>query len=99
MPKLEASGVKIVGISSDSAADSAALHERLKLNFPLLVDDDLAVIESYGVAMVGGDIAVPTVMIVMPDRRVVWKYVGESPADRPAEDEMFVELELALGEG
>lgn len=87
-----------MAISADLPEDSRALRERLGLAFPLLHDEGVAVAEAYGVAMEGQDIAVPATLVVMPDRRIFWKYVGENPSDRPPDELVFEELEHALAE-
>lgn len=91
-------GVQVVAISSDPAADSQRLRERLGVNFPLLRDEGAAVALAYGVAMKGQDIAVPSIFVVMPNREVFWRYVGETPADRPSKPIVFEQLEAALAE-
>lgn len=91
--------MKLVAISADSAEDSRGLEERIgPFEFPLLSDPGVKVAQRYGVAMKGEDIAVPSMFIVMPDRRVAWKYVGENPKDRPAVEQMLEQLDAALGE-
>jgi peroxiredoxin len=85
-----------VAISVDEAKRSQAMRERLGLNFPLLSDPDVAVAAAYGVAMKGQDLAIPAMFIVMPNREVFWKYVGENPSDRPPDEVMFEQLMLAL---
>lgn len=85
-----------MGISADTAADSAALAERIGVNFPLLSDADVAVAERYGVAMKGEDIAVPSIFVVLPDRRIYWRHVGESAMDRPPERRVLEEIDRAL---
>ena len=59
-----------------------------------MADPDLEVIGAYGVAMDGGDIAVPATFIIRPDRTVAWRYVGETMADRP-DGEGLLALALA----
>jgi peroxiredoxin Q/BCP len=49
MPRLEASGAAVVGISSDSVESHRRFKARYGLNFPLLADEDHAVAEAYGV--------------------------------------------------
>ena len=92
--------MRLVAISSDTAEDSRALRERLRLPFPLLRDEGVAVAQAYGVADAkNGDIAVPATLIVLPSREVFWIYVGEKPPDRPDEDDVMKQLEAALAEG
>ena len=85
-----------MGISVDPQADSIALRERLGIGFALLHDEDVAVATAYGVAMQGQAIAVPAVFIVMPDRSIAWRYVGEGAADRPPEDRVLEQLDAAI---
>ena len=61
---------------------SADLSERMKLKFPLLRDPDMSAIHAYGVAMTGQDIAVPATVVVDQSRRIVYRQVGETMADR-----------------
>jgi peroxiredoxin len=64
--------------------------------YPLLSDADLRVALNYGVAMKGEDIAVPSVFIVLPDRRIFWKHVGESVADRPSDQDLIAKVDQAI---
>lgn len=41
-------------------------------------------------------LAIPAMLIVLPDRTIFWKYVGENPADRPPEKVMLEQLDAAL---
>jgi len=49
----------------------------------------LAVIQAYGVAMEGKDIAVPATFVIDTDKSILWKYVGENMTDRPPEEEIL----------
>ena len=75
--------ISVVAISADGSEESAAYVAEEGIRIPLLSDPKLAVISAYGVAMDGGDIAVPAVFIIRPDRTIAWRYVGETMADRP----------------
>jgi peroxiredoxin Q/BCP len=46
--KLNKAGAAVVGVSKDSLASHAKFIEKQALNFPLLSDEDGAVLESYG---------------------------------------------------
>lgn len=82
--ELEAEGIGLAAISVDPPADSAALADRLGIQFPLLSDPDAAVIDAFGVKMAGELLAVPATMVVRPDRSIAWRYVGDTVPDRPA---------------
>ena len=69
--------------SADEPSPSAQLARRFDLRFPLLHDPGLRVIQAYGLAMLGQDIAVPATLVIGRDRRVLYRHVGESMVDRP----------------
>jgi peroxiredoxin len=86
----------MAAISVDERAESAELAERLLISFPLLSDPALKVALAYGVAMEGRDIAIPSIFIVTSDRRIRYKYVGESPADRPSTNKLLAEVDRVI---
>ena len=49
MDELVSAGYAVVGVSADSAASHKRFQEKQSLNFPLIVDTDRALIESFGV--------------------------------------------------
>ena len=49
MDELVSAGYAVVGVSADSAASHKRFKEKQSLNFPLIVDTDRALIESFGV--------------------------------------------------
>lgn len=87
-----------MAISADPVEDSVSLADKLGLGFPLLSDTDLAVASRFGVAMKGQDIAVPAMFVVLSDRSIFWKKVGERVTDRPANDEVREVVARALAE-
>jgi len=42
-------GIEVLGVSADSASSHTKFSEKFELNFPLLVDTDRTIIESFGV--------------------------------------------------
>ena len=87
----------MAAISVDSGEESQELVARLGLSFPLLSDPQMRVITAYGVAMQGQDIAVPSVFIVDKLRRIQWRYVGETQADRPTNSTLLGHIDELLG--
>jgi hypothetical protein len=55
----------------------------------------LKVASSYGVAMQGRNIAVPSVFVVRKDRSIAWKKIGEDMADRPTAAEVLAQVKAA----
>lgn len=48
LPRFDAGGVKVYGVSADDGASHAAFAGKFDLNFPLLTDPDMATIKAYG---------------------------------------------------
>jgi peroxiredoxin len=65
---MRAAGAEVVVVSKDSPAELAELAQREKLGFLLLSDQDLALVDAFGLRHVGadvkrgGDLARPTVL-------------------------------------
>lgn len=78
-----------MAISVDGLEDSVALAAKLGIGFPLLADPGLKTALAYGVAMQGEEIAVPSTFVIGQDRKIHFKKVGESIADRASPDEML----------
>lgn len=49
LPEYEAAGARVLGISPDPVAKVKKFHDKQRLNFTLLADEDHAVCEQYGV--------------------------------------------------
>lgn len=52
--------------------------------------------EAYGVKMKDQELAVPATLLVSPEAEITWQYVGETPPDRPPEEQVFEELDKLL---
>lgn len=91
--ELAAQGVGLAAISVDDSADSAALADKLGVEFPLLSDPEARVIAAYGVQMEGQVLAVPATFVIRPDRTIAWQYVGDTVPDRPPADVVRQEVE------
>ena len=77
----------IACISVEDPETSAEFTEAWKFPFPLLSDTGLEVIDAYGFRHSKGhenkDISKPGIIIVSPQKKVVFKYLGHSPVDLP----------------
>ena len=87
--------MRLVAISADTTEESVELAETLAIGFPLLADPDIKVTSAWGVAMQGRDIAVPSTYVVLPDKTVFWRKVGESAADRARNEEILEAVDRA----
>lgn len=90
---MEASGARLVAISSESAAEGRAWKEENGFPFPLLADEDLSVIRAYDVyhenESKGREIARPSTFVLDAEGVVAWRYVGERASDRPKLEEVL----------
>lgn len=90
--EIEAQGVKLVAVSADSVEDTAGWLAFSRLPFPLLSDPGSTVIRQFGVYDRLHDMALPSALLVDPTGRVLWKYIGESVADRPDVETVLANL-------
>ena len=65
----------------------------------LLSDPELQVIGAWGVKMKGAELAVPATFIVRRDATIVWRYIGETQADRPSAEELLEQVRSLAPEG
>jgi peroxiredoxin len=87
-----ARGATIVAVSTDSAADATALHDRLNLAFELYSDPDLAVITRWGAQDTATNVAKPSVFVIEPGGAISYRHIGESQTDRPSVDQVLAAL-------
>lgn len=83
----------IACISVEDKETSADFSATWKFPFPLLSDERLEVIDAYGFRHPKGhenqDISKPGVIIVSPQKKVVFKYLGHSPVDLPQNQDLL----------
>jgi peroxiredoxin len=79
----------VYDFSRSSQADAAAS----KFPFPLVLDEDLKVVDKLGIR---GNLAKPSTFILDKQGRVRFAYVGTSTADRPSVKSMLAQLD-AIG--
>jgi peroxiredoxin Q/BCP len=85
--------VVMAAISVDPVEESAHFAAEWRFPFPLLSDNKFQLIDAYGLRHPkeheGKDISHPAVVIIDPQKIVRYKYVGNSAADRPTNDEIL----------
>jgi peroxiredoxin len=91
LSELEGRGVKLLGISVDSAFTHKAFREHLGLTMPLLADfhPKGAVASSYGLYNEEYGNSTRALVMVGPDGDVTWSYQGPSPLEIPAPELIF----------
>ena len=87
-PEFQRRGVAILAISNEDQKRGAKLKEKLDLPFPLLADSERQIIQAYGVfhhnEPKGRPISRPATFVLDTEGVIRYRYVGDSPPDRPA---------------
>ena len=93
--ELERRGVKLLGISVDSAFAHNAFREHLGISFPLLADFEPKgeVARGYGVYVEERGHSARALVMIGPDLRVVWSYQSPSPLEIPGVNLIFDALD------
>lgn len=91
-------GDQVLAVSTDELEDSHRLVEALELPFRVLSAAGIPTLADYGLEHPdagpgGATIAVPAVLLVAQDGRVVWKHVARRITDRAAPERILAALE------
>ena len=93
-------GCAIVGIVVDPVETNAELARDAGLDYRLLSDPDLRVIDAYGLRHVGGhdghDIALSASFLVDGDGIVRWSFITRNFRVRPTPDDVLAALDALL---
>ena len=74
--KIRAAGAELIAISSDDQGDTKKTVQGSKLEFPVLADEDRAVIKAYNVSDPGNNrIARPASYVLRKDGTIAWKSI------------------------
>ncbi|MER3420064.1 MAG: hypothetical protein C4290_05865 [Chloroflexota bacterium] len=88
-------GAQIAAVSVDPPEVNAAMVEKLVLPFSLLSDPEgEQAIKPYGVWHAERGIARPAIVVLAPDGREVFRYVGADFMDRPDDGDVLAALDL-----
>jgi peroxiredoxin (alkyl hydroperoxide reductase subunit C) len=93
--ELEAEGVKLLGVSVDSAFSHKAFQEKLGLTFPLLADFEPKgeVARAYGVYIDERGHSQRALVMIGPDLKVKWAHRSPTPLEIPGANLIFDALE------
>lgn len=96
---------ELVGISTDAPEEAKKTLEKANNSFPLLLDPQSKVIESYGIKVEKRELidipakmnnknnyAIPSIFIVDKEGILRYKYIGKSFRDRPPNEMILKEL-------
>jgi peroxiredoxin (alkyl hydroperoxide reductase subunit C) len=92
---LDERGAKLYGVSVDSAFSHKAFQEHLGISFPLLADfhPKGQVSQAYGVYIDERGHNQRALVMIGPDRKVLWAYQSPTPLEIPGANLIFDALE------
>jgi peroxiredoxin len=93
--ELEERGVRLVGVSVDSAWTHKAFQSHLGVTIPLLADfhPKGEVAKAYGVWNEDYGVSARALVMIGPDGQVVWAYTAPSPLEIPGANLIFDALD------
>lgn len=87
-------GATIAAVVIDAPGQNAAIVATLALPFPVLSDPaGDGMIKSFGVWDDNGSMSKPAIIVVSPDEREIFRYVGVDFMDRPHENDALTALD------
>lgn len=97
---MENSGT-LLAISVDSVAQNRRVATKNQIEFPILSDADRDVVSEYGVLHQGAgpggsDIALPAMVLIDCNGRIVWQYVSKRVQDRPSAEAILKVIETLV---
>jgi peroxiredoxin len=100
MAEFEKRGAKVAGVVVDPVATNAAFARAAGLEFPILSDPDLRMIDAYGLRHVaahdGKDIALSATVLIDADGIVRWTTVTRNVRVRPAPEDVLAEVDAQV---
>ena len=93
--KLASRKATLVAISADGVEDARAVKAKVGAGYLVCSDPALAVIGAWGLRDPGAPIAKPTTVVVGNDGTIRYLHVGDTPADRPASEQILSAVESA----
>ena len=89
-------GVSLWAISPQQQVTNQQFSEKREIPYPILADDDLAVIDEWGLRHELNpdqeNIPYPTTYVINQDGSIHWRHLGGSKDDRPTTEEILAAL-------
>jgi peroxiredoxin len=99
LDEFAAQGAKLYGVSTDAPDSQRAFRESLRLTIPMLSDFEPkgATAKAFGAFFAPGGMATRALVIVGPDQKVQWSWIGEHPGILPGANLIFDGLAVNAG--
>ena len=91
LDEFAAQGAQLYGVSTDAPDSQRAFRESLRLTIPMLSDFEPkgATAKAFGAFFEPGGMATRALVIVGPDQKVQWSWIGEHPGILPGANLIF----------
>jgi len=86
-------GANVIAISTDSPEQNVELMKKLRLTYKLYDDDGGFTATLWGVYSREHDLARPSVFVVAAGGNIAYRYVSDTPSDRPTTDQLLEVVE------
>jgi peroxiredoxin len=91
--------VEIIALSRDNLQDIKTMREETQAEFPILSDQDAAIMKLYGVYNLLGDgVAAPSIFILDHEGNIRTSYIGQHAGDRPTAKSILQVIDLIASE-
>ena len=86
---------EIVALSRDGPNDIVAMRKEAQAEFPILSDQDAAIMKLYGVYNLLEDgVAAPSIFVIDHEGNIRTSYIGKNAGDRPTAESVLGVLDL-----
>jgi peroxiredoxin len=82
--KIESANAAILALSLDDAIIQSQTSEKINNRFEILLDPDAKTVNAFGVYNPDDKLSRPSVFLIGPGRKILYRYVGKAIHDRPS---------------
>ena len=83
LDQLEQNNTAVLAVSLDDAIVQSQVSERIEKKYPILMDPDAKLVKAFGTFNPEEKLSFPATFLIGSDRKILFKYVGKAPRDRP----------------
>lgn len=89
LDKIHELNASVLAVSLDDAIVLSRTSEKIQGKIPLLLDPNAKTVKQFGVFNPTESLAFPSLFLVGPDQKVLYRYVGKGLRDRPPTEEVM----------
>lgn len=80
---IQKNNTAVLAVSLDDAIIQIRTSEKIQNKFPILLDPQGKAIKAYGVFNPAENLSRPALFLIGPDKKILYRYVGQAIQDRP----------------